>query len=61
MIGVRVRLTFPEELVREPEATLRATFEFATAPEAGAVVRTIHADCKPGGLVVLVPPNLATK
>jgi hypothetical protein len=39
---------------------LRATFEFATAPDAAAVVRTIRADFLPNGLVVYVPPNLST-
>jgi len=39
---------------------LRATFEFATAPDPKAVVRTIRADLQPNGLVVLAPPNLTT-
>lgn len=39
---------------------LRATFEFATAPEEKSVVRTVRADCRPNGLVIVMPPNLAT-
>lgn len=39
---------------------LLATFELATAANDGAVVRTIQADCKPAGLVVLAPPDLTT-
>lgn len=39
---------------------LQATFELATAPSADAVVRTIRADCRPNGLVIVAPPDLTT-
>jgi hypothetical protein len=39
---------------------LRATLEFATAPDEKAVVRTVRADCRPNGLAVAVPPDLTT-
>ena len=38
-----------------------ATFEFATAPEEKAIVRTIKVDNKPGTVAVFLPPNLLTK
>jgi len=39
---------------------LRGVFEFATAPDPKAVVRTLRADFQPNGLVVCVPPDLAS-
>ncbi len=39
---------------------LRARFEFATAPQEDAVVRTVEADCCPNGLVIVMPPDLTT-
>ena len=44
----------------EPAPHLRATLEFATAPDEKSVVRTIQADCRPNGMVVVVPPDLTT-
>ncbi|MFK5922909.1 MAG: beta-galactosidase trimerization domain-containing protein [Verrucomicrobiota bacterium] len=39
---------------------LLAKFEFASAPDQKSIVRTMDADSTPGGLVVVVPPNLST-
>ena len=55
MLTITARHTYAEQAER-----LRATFEFATAPEDGAIVRTIHADFQPGGFAVFLPPNLLT-
>ncbi len=44
----------------EPAPRLRATLEFASAPDDQAIVRTVRADCQPNGLVVVVPPDLTT-
>ncbi len=40
---------------------LRATFEFATAPDEKAVVRTLAIDNSPAGISIFVPPNLLTE
>lgn len=37
---------------------LKARFEFATAPEEKAVVRDIERDAEPGGISIVVPPDL---
>ena len=55
ILNLTARYTYADHAER-----LHATFEFATAPDESAVVRTIRADCKPAGLVVLAPPNLTT-
>lgn len=39
---------------------LRATIEFATAPEDQAVVRRLEIDNKPGSIAIYTPPNLLT-
>jgi hypothetical protein len=39
---------------------LKGRFEFATAPEDEAIVRTMEVDSQPNGLVVVMPPNLLT-
>ena len=39
---------------------LRAKFEFATAPDEKAIVRTLKLDNKPGTVAVFLPPNLLT-
>jgi hypothetical protein len=39
---------------------LRARFEFATAPDAKAIVRTLELDNKPGTVAIYLPPNLFT-
>ena len=39
---------------------LKATLEFATAPDDKAVVRTLHLDNQPGTVAVFMPPNLLT-
>lgn len=40
---------------------LKARFEFATEPREEAVVRRMDVDSKPGGLVVVAPPNLVSE
>ena len=45
----------------DPADRLKAKFEFATAPEDSAIIRTMDVDSTPNGLVVVVPPNLITK
>ena len=40
--------------------SLRATFEFATAPDEKAIVRTMKFDNKPGTVGIFMPPNLLT-
>jgi len=39
---------------------LRATFEFATAPDEKSIVRTLKLDNKPGTVSIFAPPNLLT-
>src|SRR5262249_8839242 len=39
---------------------LTATLDIATAPQESAIVRTIHADCRPNGLVVIMPEDLTS-
>lgn len=55
MLHITARHAYTEQADR-----LRAKFEFATAPEDEAIVRTIEADLKPSGFAVYVPPNLLT-
>lgn len=55
ILNVSARCTY-----REKASRLVATFEFATAPNEDHVVRTIDADCEPGGMVIVMPPDLAT-
>jgi hypothetical protein len=55
LLNVSARYSYQEKAPR-----LLATFEFATAPEDGAVVRKFRADCTPGGMVVVMPPDLTT-
>lgn len=45
----------------KPAERLRATLEFATAPDEQAIVRTLTLDCQPGTAVIYVPPNLLTE
>ncbi len=40
---------------------LRATFEFATAPEEKSIVRTLKIDNQPATLAIFLPPNLLTR
>ncbi|MCB1244614.1 MAG: beta-galactosidase trimerization domain-containing protein [Verrucomicrobiae bacterium] len=39
---------------------LRATFEFATAPDETSIVRTLTVDNRPGTVAIFTPPNLLT-
>jgi len=55
ILNVSSRYTYHEQAPR-----LQATFEFATAPDEKQIVRTIRADCRPGGMVLVMPPDLTT-
>ncbi len=55
MLNISARHSYTEVAKR-----LRATFEFATAPDEKAIVRTIHADFEPAGFAIFLPPNLLT-
>lgn len=55
MLYVTARHTYTEHADR-----LRATFEFATAPDDKAIVRTLTLDHAPSGMALCVPPNLLT-
>jgi hypothetical protein len=55
MLRITARHTYTEQAER-----LRATFDFATAPEESAIVTTVHADYAPSGFSVFLPPNLLT-
>ena len=56
MLTITARHTYTQQAER-----MRATFEFATAPDEKSVVRKIHADFKPSGSAIFLPPNLLTK
>ena len=56
MLTVTARHGYTQQAER-----MRATFEFATAPDEKSVVRTIRADWQPSGSAIFVPPNLLTK
>ena len=45
---------------REIAPRLKARFDFASAPDAGNIVRSIDEDRSPGGLFLIMPPDLAT-
>ncbi len=55
ILNITARYSYTEKVER-----LKAVLEFATAPDEKSVVRTIRADCKPGGLVVVAPPDFTT-
>lgn len=55
ILNISSRYTYHEKSPR-----LQATFELATAPDEKKIVRTIRADCEPGGLVIVMPPDLTT-
>ena len=56
MLTITARHTYTQQAER-----MRATLEFATAPDEKSVVRKIHADFQPSGSAIFVPPNLLTK
>ncbi|MEO6741687.1 MAG: beta-galactosidase trimerization domain-containing protein, partial [Chthoniobacteraceae bacterium] len=56
MLTVTARHSYAEQAER-----MRATFEFATAPDERSVVRTIRMDFKPSGTAIFLPPNLLTQ
>jgi len=45
---------------RDIAARLQARFDFATAPDEKSIVRTIDEDRVPGGLFLIMPPDLTT-
>jgi hypothetical protein len=55
MLHITARHTYTEYAER-----LRATFEFATAPDEKTIVRTLKLDNKPGTVAIFTPPNLLT-
>lgn len=55
MLHITTRHTYTD-----PAERLRATFEFATAPDEKLIVKTITLDNKPGRVSVFLPPNLLT-
>ncbi len=55
MLYVTARHTYTE-----PANRLHAAFEFATAPDDKAIVRTLTFDQQPSGMALYVPPNLLT-
>ncbi|MCX6910086.1 MAG: beta-galactosidase trimerization domain-containing protein [Verrucomicrobia bacterium] len=55
MLHITVRHAYTDYAER-----LRAAFEFATAPNEKAVVRTLKLDNKPGTVAIYMPPNLLT-
>ena len=55
MLHITARHTYTEYAER-----LRATFEFATAPDEKSIVRTLKLDNKPGTVAIFAPPNLLT-
>ena len=55
MLTITARHTYTQQAER-----MRATFEFATAPDEKSVVRTIRADFQPSGSAIFLPPNLLT-
>ena len=56
ILNISARYTYHEWADR-----LKARFEFATAPDEDAIVRTMDVDSTPNGLVVVMPPNLLTE
>ncbi len=56
MLHITARHAYTEYAER-----LRATFEFATAPDEKAIVRTLELDNKPGTVAIFTPPNLLTQ
>ena len=56
MLHITARHSYTEYAER-----LRATLEFATAPDDRAIVRTLKLDNQPGTVAVFLPPNLLTK
>ena len=55
ILNINARYTYHEWAPR-----LKAKFEFASAPDAKSIVRTMDVDSIPNGLVIVAPPNLAS-
>ncbi|NLF22996.1 MAG: hypothetical protein GX590_07520, partial [Lentisphaerae bacterium] len=58
--GAILNMTLRHSYHARPER-MRATFDFATAPEPSAVVRTMDVEAQPNGLVVVMPPDLLSE
>ncbi len=56
ILNITVRHTYHERPSR-----LKAKLEFATAPTADAIVRTMEVDSEPNGLVIVAPPDLTNE
>jgi len=56
ILNITVRYTYHTRPDR-----MKARFEFATAPDASAIVRTMNVDAQPNGLIVIIPPDLTTE
>jgi hypothetical protein len=55
ILNITARYTYAERAER-----LKGTFEFATAPDEVALIRTMEVDSVPNGLVIAMPPDLVT-
>jgi hypothetical protein len=55
ILNITARYTYQEWAPR-----LQAKFEFASAPDAQSIVRTMDVDSTPNGLIVVAPPDLTT-
>ncbi len=56
ILNISARYAYADQADR-----LQGKFEFATAPDEKAIVRTMDIDAEPNGLIVVMPPNLTTK
>ena len=58
--GAILNMTLRHAYYDRPEQ-MKAKFEFATAPNAASIVRTLDVEAKPNGVVVVMPPDLTTE
>ena len=56
ILNITARYAYADQADR-----LQGKFEFATAADDNAIVRTMEIDAEPNGLIVVMPPNLTTK
>jgi len=56
ILNITARYAYADQADR-----LQGKFEFATAPDEKAIVRTMDLDAEPNGVILAMPPNLATK
>ena len=57
--GAILNVTIRHSYHQRPER-MQARYEFATAPDEAAIVRTMDVDAQPNGLVLVMPPDLTT-